>query len=66
MRNNDKPVALIIFGYSFGDEHLNEVIVESALSYLLCTLVDAPFNYTVVSGYRVNYPHIADSNILAE
>lgn len=29
LRNNQKPVALFVIGYSFGDEHLNEVIIES-------------------------------------
>jgi SIR2-like domain len=29
LRTNQKPVALFIIGYSFGDEHLNEAIVES-------------------------------------
>jgi hypothetical protein len=29
LRTNQKPVALFIIGYSFGDEHLNEAIIES-------------------------------------
>lgn len=29
IRNKERPVALIIIGYSFGDQHLNEAIVES-------------------------------------
>ena len=28
LRHGERPVALIIIGYSFGDQHLNEVIVE--------------------------------------
>lgn len=28
LRHKERPVALIIIGYSFGDQHLNEVIVE--------------------------------------
>jgi hypothetical protein len=29
LRHKERPVALIILGYSFGDQHLNEAIVES-------------------------------------
>jgi hypothetical protein len=29
LRRADRPVALIVSGYSFGDEHINEAIVES-------------------------------------
>jgi hypothetical protein len=29
LRRGERPVALILTGYSFGDEHLNETIVES-------------------------------------
>jgi hypothetical protein len=29
LRRADRPVALIISGYSFGDEHINEAIIES-------------------------------------
>lgn len=29
IRNSQKPVALVVIGFSFSDEHLNEVIVES-------------------------------------
>lgn len=29
LRSNQKPVALFIIGYSFGDDHLNEAIIES-------------------------------------
>lgn len=29
LKHRDRPVALIILGYSFGDQHLNEAIVES-------------------------------------
>jgi hypothetical protein len=29
LRHEERPVALIILGYSFGDQHLNEAIVES-------------------------------------
>ena len=29
LRHSERPVALILSGYSFGDEHINEVIVES-------------------------------------
>lgn len=29
IRHKERPVALIILGYSFGDQHLNEAIVES-------------------------------------
>ncbi len=29
LRHKERPVALIIMGYSFGDQHLNEAIVES-------------------------------------
>src|SRR6185295_7037538 len=29
MRNSQKPVALVVIGFSFSDEHLNEVIIES-------------------------------------
>jgi hypothetical protein len=29
LRGNQKPVALFIIGYSFGDDHLNEAIIES-------------------------------------
>ena len=29
LRSNQRPVALFIIGYSFGDEHLNEAIIES-------------------------------------
>jgi SIR2-like domain len=32
LRTNQKPVALFIIGYSFGDEHLNEAIVESLIA----------------------------------
>lgn len=32
LRNHQKPVALFVLGYSFSDEHLNEVIVESLKS----------------------------------
>jgi hypothetical protein len=28
LRANQKPVALFVIGYSFGDDHLNEAIVE--------------------------------------
>lgn len=29
LRHKERPVALIVLGYSFGDQHLNEAIVES-------------------------------------
>lgn len=29
LRNSDRPVALVVLGYSFGDEHINEAIIES-------------------------------------
>ncbi|WP_250633639.1 SIR2 family protein [Pinirhizobacter soli] len=29
LRHSERPVALILTGYSFGDEHINEAIVES-------------------------------------
>lgn len=29
LRHSERPVALIVMGYSFGDEHINEAIVES-------------------------------------
>lgn len=29
LRGNQKPVALFVIGYSFGDDHLNEAIIES-------------------------------------
>jgi hypothetical protein len=29
LRSNQKPVALFVVGYSFGDDHLNEAIVEN-------------------------------------
>jgi hypothetical protein len=29
LRHSERPVALVITGYSFGDEHINEAIVES-------------------------------------
>src|SRR3546814_10220462 len=29
LRNEGRPVALIALGYSFSDEHINEIIVES-------------------------------------
>ncbi len=29
LRNDERPVALIALGYSFGDEHINEAIIES-------------------------------------
>jgi hypothetical protein len=29
LRHSERPVALILCGYSFGDEHINEAIVES-------------------------------------
>jgi hypothetical protein len=29
LRHSERPVALILIGYSFGDEHINEAIVES-------------------------------------
>lgn len=29
IRHKERPVALVILGYSFGDQHLNEAIVES-------------------------------------
>jgi hypothetical protein len=29
LRHSERPVALILSGYSFGDEHINEAIVES-------------------------------------
>jgi hypothetical protein len=32
LRGNQKPVALFIIGYSFGDHHLNEAIVESLIA----------------------------------
>jgi hypothetical protein len=32
IRRGERPVALFIVGYSFGDEHINEIIVESLRS----------------------------------
>ena len=29
LRNSEKPVALVVIGYSFADEHINEAIMES-------------------------------------
>lgn len=32
LRQNDQPVALFVLGYSFGDQHINEAIVENLKS----------------------------------
>tara|TARA_R110002051_G_scaffold83456_1_gene148050 strand:+ start:1823 stop:3001 length:1179 start_codon:yes stop_codon:yes gene_type:complete len=51
LRRSDHPVALILSGYSFGDEHINEAIIESlkANSSAACFA----FQFSKLSQYPV-------------
>jgi hypothetical protein len=60
LRNGQRPVALFVVGYSFGDQHLNEVIVDSlrANSSAACFALQ----YNALSAYP-NAQKLAETNV---
>jgi hypothetical protein len=60
LRNNQRPVALFVVGYSFGDAHLNEAIIESLEANLSAACF--AFQYDDLAAYP-NAQKLAEDNV---